>query len=251
MTPSVRALFTPLLILSAALAAAAPQGQTSNTGSISGRVTLTKRIRGAALPSTAYPSRAVGRREPAATPEIRNVVVYVKDPVFHGPLAAKRAEMRQSNETFQPHVLAITRGSTVDFPNDDPYFHNVFSLSGAATFDLGSYPRSQTRSQTFARPGLVKVFCQIHSQMSATILIFDHPYFTTPGPDGSFDCRTCQPATTRSSDGMSASANGLRRCWWRPARPPRSTCPCRSRNGHDRWAPSAASFWSRRLVSRS
>jgi hypothetical protein len=103
--------------------------------------------------------------------------------------------MRQANETFQPQVLPITRGSTVDFPNDDPYFHNVFSLSGAATFNLGRYPRSQTRSQTFTRAGIVKMFCQIHSQMSATILVFDHPYFTTPGPDGSFDLPNLPPGS--------------------------------------------------------
>lgn len=192
---SVRAFFTLLLILSAALTAAAPYGQTPNTGSVSGRVTLTKRIRGTALPSTAYPSRAVGRSELPATPEIRNVVVYLKDPAVRGALTTKRSEMKQANETFQPHVLAITRGSTVDFPNDDPYFHNVFSLSGAATFNLGRYPRSQTRSQTFAKPGIVKVFCQIHSQMSATILVFDHPYFTMPALDGSFDLPNLPPGS--------------------------------------------------------
>jgi plastocyanin len=192
---SVRSFFTPLLILSAALTAAAPGGQTPNTGSVSGRVTLTRRIRGKALPSTAYPSRALRRSEAPATPEIRNVVVYLKDPAFRGALTPRRAEMKQASETFQPHVLAITKGSTVDFPNDDPYFHNVFSLSGAATFNLGRYPRSQTRSQTFAKPGIVKVFCQIHSQMSAAILVFDHPYFTVPALDGTFDLPNVPPGS--------------------------------------------------------
>lgn len=94
--------------------------------------------------------------------------------------------MRQENETFVPHVVAITRGSTVTFPNADPIFHNVFSLSRGATFDLGRYPRGQTRSEKFAKPGLVKVYCRIHSQMSATILVLDHPFFDVPNDDGSF-----------------------------------------------------------------
>jgi hypothetical protein len=84
-------------------------------------------------------------------------------------------------------VLAIARGTTVDFPNDDPIFHNVFSLSSAATFDLRRYPQGESRSQQFTKAGLVKVYCHIHSHMSATILVLDHPYFTIPQADGTFD----------------------------------------------------------------
>ena len=80
----------------------------------------------------------------------------------------------------------MTRGSTVDFPNSDPVFHNVFSLSSASTFDLGRYPRGQSKSATFAKAGLVKVYCHLHSEMSASILVLDHPYFTIPDLDGSF-----------------------------------------------------------------
>jgi hypothetical protein len=109
---SVRVFFTSLLVLSAAWTAAAPRGQTSNNGSVSGRVTLTKRIRGTALPTATC--RAPSRSVPPATPEIHNVVVYLRDPAFRGTPAPRRAEMRQTGETFQPHVR-IPRGSTVDF----------------------------------------------------------------------------------------------------------------------------------------
>src|SRR5476651_1465273 len=118
-------------------------GQGPDTGSIAGKVTLTPRIKGRALPSTAYPTRAVATHDPTATPEIKNVVVYLKDVAFHGALPPTKAELHQEHETFLPHVIAITRGSTVDFPNDDPIFHNVFSLSSAATFDLRRYPRPE------------------------------------------------------------------------------------------------------------
>jgi len=90
-------------------------------------------------------------------------------------------------------VLAITKGSTVDFPNDDPFFHNVFSLSSAAAFNLGRYPRGQSRPWKFSKAGLVKVFCDIHSHMSASILVLDHPYFTIPGVDGNYEIRSVPP----------------------------------------------------------
>ena len=79
-----------------------------------------------------------------------------------------------------PRVAAVTVGSTVEFPNLDSYFHNVFSLSRGASFDLGRYPKGESRSRRFTRPGLVKVYCHFHSDMSATIVVFDHPFYTAP-----------------------------------------------------------------------
>src|SRR4051794_28653105 len=81
-------------------------GQAPETGSITGHVKLTPKIKGRALPSTAYPTRAVGAHDPTSTPEIRNVVVYLKDVAFRGVLAPVKAEMHQEHETFVPHVLA-------------------------------------------------------------------------------------------------------------------------------------------------
>jgi len=117
--------------------------------------------------------------------ELRNVVVFVR---LSGAQAAPavRVVVRQTDEEFVPHVVAITRGSTVEFPNDDIVFHNVFSLSRAATFDLGRYRKGATRSVTFTRPGIVKVYCHLHSHMSALVRVFDHPHFTVAGGDGRF-----------------------------------------------------------------
>jgi plastocyanin len=172
-----------------------PRAQPADTGTIVGRVRLKQRIGGAALPSTAYPTRAVGPRSSHPIPEIKNVVVYLKDPAYRGALVTRRAEMEQEHETFIPHVLAVTRGSTVEFPNEDPIYHNVFSLSSTATFNLGRYPTGQSRRQLMPRTGIVKVYCQIHSHMSATILVFDHPYFTTPSLDGTFELSGLPPGT--------------------------------------------------------
>jgi hypothetical protein len=162
------------------------QGDTPLPGTIAGHVRLTK-IRGAALPATAYAPRAVAPAAPAPYPEIRNVVVYLKNVAYKGRLPVMRRDIVQKGETFVPRVLAITRGSSVGFPNDDPIFHNVFSLSSAATFNLGRYPQGQTRVREFTKPGLVKVYCEIHSQMSASILVLDHPYFAVPTDEGTFE----------------------------------------------------------------
>src|SRR5438552_10891922 len=84
------------------------------------------------------------------------------------------AIMDQRNETFVPHLLAITTGTTVDFPNSDKFYHNVFSLSKTKRFDLGRYAAGGSRQVRFDRPGIVRVFCEIHSHMNASILVFSH-----------------------------------------------------------------------------
>jgi plastocyanin len=179
----MRAVLAAAFITTSVLIAA---GQPSQTGTIAGRLRLTTRVRGTPLASNAYQPRSVSRHEAGSTPEIRNVVVYLKDAPFRGTLPTSRHSIEQRNETFVPRVLAITRGSFVDFPNGDPFFHNVFSLSSAAAFDLGRYPQGQSRPRQFTKPGLVKVYCHIHSHMSASILVLDHPYFAVPELDGTF-----------------------------------------------------------------
>ena len=176
-----------------ALSPAEPIRQSTETGTIAGRVKLTTRVPGTRLPTNAYPTRIVGRHSLPAIPEIQNVVVYVKGLTFRGALPAVTAELKQEDEAFVPHVLAITRGSTVSFPNADPFFHNVFSLSGAASFNLGRYSQGHTQTYRFAKAGLVKVYCDIHSHMSATIMVLDHPYFAIPRIDGTFDLRDIPP----------------------------------------------------------
>jgi plastocyanin len=177
---------TALILLALAPFPARPGGQTPEGGAINGRVKLTSRVRGVPLPANAYQPRTVNRRDAGSAPEIKSVVVYLKDAPYGGVLPVSHVAIRQEHEAFTPRVVAITRGSTVDFPNADPFFHNVFSLSGPANFDLGRYPQGKSRPRTFTKAGLVKVYCHIHSHMSATILVLDHPYFAVPDLDGSF-----------------------------------------------------------------
>ncbi|HEY4305865.1 MAG TPA: hypothetical protein VGM82_15440 [Gemmatimonadaceae bacterium] len=137
---------------------------------------------GAAPPPVVRPSDALAA-------EVRNVVIYLDgdSTKLAGSLteiaAARRGRIAQHDERFAPHVLAALAGATIDFPNDDDFYHNVFSLSSAAGpkgFDLGRYPKGASRSWTFPRPGTVQVFCHIHSDMSAVLLILANPFFASP-----------------------------------------------------------------------
>ena len=106
-----------------------------------------------------------------------------------------RAVMDQRNETFLPHVLAITTGTTVDFPNSDKFYHNVFSLSKGTRFDLGRYAAGRSKPVRFDRPGIVRVFCDIHSHMNAFILVFGHPFFATTDAEGRYRIDNVPPGT--------------------------------------------------------
>lgn len=101
-------------------------------------------------------------------------------------LPAGRARMDQRSEQFSPRVLAITVGTIVDFPNHDTKFHNVFSLSRVQPFDLGRYRPGRTGGVRFSHPGLVRVFCDIHSHMSGYILVFSHRFFALTDDQGRY-----------------------------------------------------------------
>ncbi len=179
------ALLPALLALSVFTGAGAPVASAARNGAIAGRVELRR------------PPAAPGRRPgvsdlgtPAIQPtaERQMSVVYLES----APRGAfeqnetDRAVMDQRNETFVPHVLAVTTGTTVDFPNSDRIYHNVFSLSKTRSFDLGRYPVGRSKAVRFDRPGIVRVFCDIHSHMSAFILVFGHPFFSVTDAAGRY-----------------------------------------------------------------
>jgi plastocyanin len=108
-------------------------------------------------------------------------------PVDQPPvLTPARATIRQKGKMFLPHILAVTAGTVVDFPNDDPIFHNAFSNYNGQIFDLTLYAPGTTRSVRFTRPGVVRIFCNIHASMSAVIVVLKTPYFAVSKRDGTF-----------------------------------------------------------------
>lgn len=120
--------------------------------------------------------------------KVRDAVVYLVGPKGGSP-PQKHAVLDQKNQSFIPHVLAIQVGMTVDFPNHDTVFHNVFSFRDGKRFDLGMYPVGAKKSLVFDKPGLSKIFCNIHSNMSAVIYVLENPYFDVTGADGSFSIK--------------------------------------------------------------
>ncbi len=130
-----------------------------------------------------------GSRQDAARKQknFSGVVVWLEGQ-FAAPLpaASQTVQMVQKAKTFTPHVMAIPAGSTVDFPNFDPIFHNAFSNFAGQPFDTGLYPPGGSHKIRFRREGVVRVFCNIHPAMSAVIVVLKSPYFTTTNAAGEF-----------------------------------------------------------------
>jgi hypothetical protein len=104
-----------------------------------------------------------------------------------------RPKINQRNKRFETRVLAVEKGSVVEFPNLDPFFHNVFSLFEGKRFDLGLYEAGSTRSVTFDQPGICYIFCNIHSQMNAAVIVVDTPHFVTLSAPGEFQIPDVPP----------------------------------------------------------
>lgn len=113
-------------------------------------------------------------------------VIYAEPLDRAAPAAPAKAAIQHRNKTFLPHVVAIPAGSAVTFPNDDAIFHNAFSLSQAEPFDMGLYRGGDTKQRVFGKPGVYHVFCNIHPQMAAFLVVAPTPYVTVAAADGSW-----------------------------------------------------------------
>ncbi len=102
-------------------------------------------------------------------------------------------KIAQKEKRFEPSVLAVSVGTEVSFPNLDPFYHNVFSYSKPARFDLGRYPQGETKTVVFEHPGIVKIFCEIHFSMRAYVHVLETPYFATSDENGGFAIDNIKP----------------------------------------------------------
>lgn len=161
-------------------------------GKISGKVFISKTSGTAARSAKGLYGKSTSRLTKKTESDKKAVVFIVKVPGKFA-LPQSRPVMRQKNVTIVPHVLPVLAGSTVDFPNEDDIYHNIFSLSQTKTFDLGRYSKGKSKSVTFNNLGNVKVFCDIHSQMGGVILVLQNPYFATVGVDGSYTINGVPP----------------------------------------------------------
>ena len=116
--------------------------------------------------------------------DLSEVVVWVEGPkVAPEPV---KATINMKKKRFEPHLVVVPVGGEVAFPNMDPILHNAFSVSGENRFDLELYKKPNSRSHTFQHPGIVRVYCNIHPQMSAFVVVRDNPFWAQVGSDGRF-----------------------------------------------------------------
>jgi plastocyanin len=148
-------------------------GESSPVGTVSGKVTILV----------------------DGTPKVdrSGAIVYLEGVPGVPPGASRAQQMRQKDLTFAPGFMVVVKGTNVEFPNDDKVFHNVFSLSKPAKFDLGLYKSGDSKSVTFKQTGVVDVYCNIHPQMAAKIKIVDNGFFTTTAADGTFKIKSVPP----------------------------------------------------------
>jgi plastocyanin len=119
-----------------------------------------------------------------AAKDVAEAVVWVEGPKVRARPSSGTVTMK--GKVFVPRVAVVPVGGSVEFPNMDPVFHNAFSVSGENRFDLDLYKKPNSRSWTFQHPGLVRVYCNIHPQMSAFVLVRDNPFWARVGADGRF-----------------------------------------------------------------
>lgn len=162
--------WTGILVMLGGAIAGAPLG--AQAGHVSGRI-------------------AILEKDNAPTTDLGDAVVFLEG---HGvSLPPARFEIAISDKTFSPHVLVVPAGSTVAFPNHDPFDHNVFSVSDSNSFDLGQYGRGEGKTVTFKYPGLVRVFCNVHPKMVALVEVMATHHFTQAGADGTFTITGVEP----------------------------------------------------------
>jgi len=164
-------------------------GMSAFAGDVEGHAVITKRLTKKALSPVVYNLRgAVTSMQAPAEPQVSEfdrLVVVLEGGASH----AKPPEtlvIDQRNLRFDPDLVIVPIGSTIQFPNADPIFHNIFSLSKTQPFDLGFYPQGQSRTVKFNRNGIVQVYCHIHANMYAAIVVTSSPWYARPSEDGSF-----------------------------------------------------------------
>jgi plastocyanin len=134
--------------------------------------------------------------------DMHDFVVYIQGPVGTTPVVVPdkpaqviTSRVQQKDAMFSPHVLPIVVGTTVEWPNNDKIFHNVFSSSDACNFDLDLYKDPVVKSVRFEKPGRVDVFCSIHTRMSCIVLVLENPYFASTNEKGAYRILNVPPGT--------------------------------------------------------
>ncbi len=169
-------------------------------GTITGRVKAQSRPEvGEDLNSGKYESSKYKFLERIDYDALSDFIVYIDQavPGAHNPPAGVARVVIQKDATFKPHVIPVMQGTTVEWPNKDDIYHNVFSISDPKPFDLGFYKHNEVKRVSFDKPGRVDIFCSIHKRMSCIVLVLTNPYFAATDKNGNYVIRNVPPGTYR------------------------------------------------------
>ncbi len=175
---------TALAFVGSAVLLVGPPGvRAQATGTITGTVTLEP-----PPPPRRSASRYAGGSQRIQIMQQTQAVVFLRGAPAGAPPSGydDNPQMVQQDSLFVPSTIALMVGGTVDFPNSDPIFHNVFSYSSAKRFDLGRYPQGESRSVTFDQAGIVEVGCEVHDHMAGAIVVTENPWHAVAGEGGTF-----------------------------------------------------------------
>jgi len=157
-------------------------------GDVSGRILIERSVRKKTIAAVTYDLRGANVKEapPVQTGnEYDKIAVWLEPEKGSAPSASPvHATIQQLDRRFVPDLLIVPVGSTIDFPNADPVFHNVFSLSRTQSFDLGYYPQGHSKSIKFLKSGVVQIYCHVHPKMYAAVVVTSSPWFATPSAEG-------------------------------------------------------------------
>ena len=149
-----------------------------------------------------YDSRKFKFAERVNYEELREFIVYIEGPLASNSVApartvqvASKKSVSQKGAVFSPRVLPVMAGTTVEWPNEDEIFHNVFSISETKEFDLGLYKKPEVKKVTFDKPGRADVFCSIHSTMNCVVLVLENPFFAATDEKGRYSIAGVPPGT--------------------------------------------------------
>jgi plastocyanin len=139
----------------------------------------------------------------AKTEEKRGVVVWVEG-VKDVKVPEKKPALSQKDGQFAPRLMVVVAGQTVEMPNDDNIAHNVFSMSPSKKFNLGIYPKGESKEVTFEKPGIIDLFCSLHRHMHAQIIVTPSQHYAVAAPDEAFTIKDVPPGTYK----VTAYSNG-------------------------------------------
>jgi plastocyanin len=130
---------------------------------------------------------AIDEKPGEKTSDFANAVIYLEPKGAAARTSPAKAQMAINGRNFAPRVRVVTPGTTVEFPNQDPFTHNVFSSTEGTKFDLGSYGSGKSKSQEFKKSGPIPVYCNVHAKMTAYIVVVNTPYHAQAGNDGRWE----------------------------------------------------------------